>query len=70
MSDMFKEDDDGIDFLENLIPDEDAREKIKNFDEETIMSLLGEETITFDEDSEAIITFRKMSGWDGIKILE
>ena len=59
------------DFFENLIPDEKVREKIKNFDEETIMELFGQQQVKFGEDAQAV-TFHinLIPGWTSIKILE
>ena len=67
---------DSEDFLARIIPDDEVREKIKNFDEETIMSLLGTTEYVVDcmneDEQETQMTFRfkKMSGWKGIKIIE
>ena len=59
------------DFFENLIPDEKVREKIKNFDEETIMELFGQQQVKFGEDAQAVtFTINLIPGWTSIKILE
>ena len=59
------------DFFENLIPDEKVREKLKNFDEETIMSLFGQTQVSFGEDDEKVIFMLKpMPGWTAVKIME
>ena len=62
---------DGLAFIEELIPDEKVREKLKNFDEETIMSLLGQTQVSFGEETEKVIfTIKPIAGWTAVKILE